>query len=102
MAETSRLKRVLLSILNVTIYPSKDTEKYIADDEAVRSNIKLLINKPLEDKRPRLREADSLSLESLRKNKVNESIIGSLSGVPATSIREARLVLAPEATTANS
>ena len=26
----------------VTINPPKDTEKYIADDEAVRSNIKLL------------------------------------------------------------
>ena len=42
MAEMSRRKRVLLlSILIVTIYPSKDSEKYIADDEAVRSNIKL-------------------------------------------------------------
>ena len=31
-AETSRRKRVLLSILILTIDPSKDTEKYIADD----------------------------------------------------------------------
>ena len=31
-----------MSILIVAIYPSKDTEKYITDDEAVRSNIKLL------------------------------------------------------------
>ena len=46
----------------------KDTEKYIADDEAVRSNIKLLTNILIEDKRPRLREADSLSLESFHKN----------------------------------
>ena len=40
MAGTSRQKHVLLSILIVTIYPSKDSEKYIADDKAVRSNIK--------------------------------------------------------------
>ena len=33
-------KRVLLSILIVTIDPSKDTEKYIADNEAVWSNKK--------------------------------------------------------------
>ena len=38
------------------------------DDEAVRSNIKLLTDS-IEDKRPRLREADSLLLESLHKNK---------------------------------
>ena len=30
----------------VTIDPPKDTEKYIADDKAVRSNIKLLTNSP--------------------------------------------------------
>ena len=70
MAETSRRNRVHLSILLVTIHPSKDTEKYIADNKAVRSNKKLLINKHLEDKRPRLRETDGLSLESLHKNKV--------------------------------
>ena len=33
-------------MLIVTIYPSKDTEKYIADDEAVWSDIKLLISSP--------------------------------------------------------
>ena len=55
-------------MLIVTIDPPKDTEKYIADDEAVRSNIKLLTNIPIVDKQPRLREADGLSLESLRKN----------------------------------
>ena len=49
----------------VTIDPPKDTEKYIAGDEAVRSNIKLLTKTPIQDKRPRLREADGLSLESL-------------------------------------
>ena len=38
----SRQKCVLLSILIVTIDPSKDTEKYITDNEVVRSNIKLL------------------------------------------------------------
>ena len=37
-AETSGRKRVLLSILNITIDPSKGTEKYITDDEAVWSN----------------------------------------------------------------
>ena len=31
-----------MSTLIVTIDPPKDTEKYITDDEAVRSNIKLL------------------------------------------------------------
>ena len=41
MAQTSRRKCVLLSILIVTIDPSKDTEKYIADDEAIWSNIKV-------------------------------------------------------------
>ena len=42
----SRWKRVLLSMLIVTKDPSKDVEKYIADDEVVWSNIKLLINSP--------------------------------------------------------
>ena len=40
--EMSRWKRVLLSMLIVTIDPSKDAESYIVDDEAVRSNRKLL------------------------------------------------------------
>ena len=34
-------RRELLNLI-VTIDPSKDTEKYIADDEVVWSNIKLL------------------------------------------------------------
>ena len=34
---------MLLSILIVKIYPSKETEKYIVEDEAVQSNIKLLV-----------------------------------------------------------
>ena len=42
----STWKLMLLFILIVTIYPSKDTEKYIVDDEAVQSNINLLINSP--------------------------------------------------------
>ena len=37
--ETCRWKRVLLSMLILTIDPSKDTEKYIVDDEVVQSNI---------------------------------------------------------------
>ena len=43
-AETSRRKRVLLPILycNNTCKTTKVTEEYIKDDEAVRSNIKLL------------------------------------------------------------
>ena len=51
-AETSRQERVLLPMLVVTIDPSKDIEKYIANDEAVRFNINLLTNSPIEDKRP--------------------------------------------------
>ena len=49
-------KRVLLSMLIVTIDPSKDAEKFIADVEAVCSNIKLLTNSPLDDKQLILRE----------------------------------------------
>ena len=43
-----------------------------ADDEAVRSNRKLLTIIPIEDKRPRQRQADGLLLESLHKNKVDD------------------------------
>ena len=39
LKQMCRRKRVLLSVLIVAIYPSKDTEKYIADDEAIRSSI---------------------------------------------------------------
>ena len=45
----------------------KDTEKYVADNEAIQSNIKLLTNIPIEDKQPRLQEADGLLLVSLQK-----------------------------------
>ena len=45
--ETSRWKHGLLSMLIVTIDPSKATEKYIADDEAVWSNTKLLYSSDL-------------------------------------------------------
>ena len=38
------------------------------DDEAVQSNRKLLTNISIEDKRPRMREAEGLLLESLHKN----------------------------------
>ena len=44
MAETSRRKRALLSILIVTEKSIvDDEEKYIVDDEVVWSNIKLLV-----------------------------------------------------------
>ena len=79
-AEMSRRKRVFLSILIVTIDPSTDTEKYIADDEAVWSNIKLLTNSPLEGKWSRLREANGLSLESLHKNEEGEVFLFLRSG----------------------
>ena len=45
-AKTSGWKRMLLSMLIVTIDKSKDTEKCITDNEVVQSNIKLLINSP--------------------------------------------------------
>ena len=45
VAETRRQKLVLLFILIVTIDPSKDNEKYIAENESVRSNIKLFFSK---------------------------------------------------------
>ena len=44
VAETPRRKRVLLSMLIVTIDPSKGTEEYIVDHEAVWSWIILLKN----------------------------------------------------------
>ena len=52
----------------VTSIKQKDTENYIAEYEAVRFNIKLLMNIPIKDKRPRLRDVDGLSLESLHEN----------------------------------
>ena len=51
----------------VTINPPKDTVKYIVDDKATQSNIKLLTNSPIEDKQPSLRQGDGLLLESLHK-----------------------------------
>ena len=45
---------------------SKDAEKDIADNEAVRSNIKLLINSPRGRGRSQLQDGDGLSLESLQ------------------------------------
>ena len=48
-AETFRWERVLLSILIVAIDHQKNTEKNIADDKVVWSNIKLLTNIPIVD-----------------------------------------------------
>ena len=36
----------LLSMLIITLNPSKDAKKRNADSEVVRSNIKLLVNNP--------------------------------------------------------
>ena len=67
----STQERVLLPILIVTIDPPKRHWQYIVDDEAVRSNKKLLTNIPIEDT-TETGEVDSLSLESLYKNKSPE------------------------------
>ena len=53
----------------IPLIDQKDAEKFIVDDEEVRSNKKVLTNIPIKDKWPRPRVADSLSLESVQKNK---------------------------------
>ena len=76
MAETFRRKRVLLSILIVTIYPPiKILRKTHCRRRSGLVQHKIVNQQPPEDKRPRLRKADGLSLESLHKNKADVQVV---------------------------
>ena len=50
MIELSARKWVYLSILIIELLLSKDTEKYVADNVAVQSNIKLYKTSPIFNK----------------------------------------------------